>query len=381
METAARLLHLPRRAVRARTAELLAAFDLEDARDRRAGTYSGGMKRRLDLAISMIDRPELVVLDEPAAGLDPRSRDQVRGTVRDLADDGVTILLTTQYLEEADQLAGMIAMLDRGQVVARGTAGQLKSSIGTEVIRLQFGDRRSYNRALGQLDAVRADRRLHILEIASNGSADRVRDLLSHLQAAGAPALKVSTHRPSLDDVFLSLTGGEAAGDHAPRRFSGSSRSRMSCDRAAWPAGGVSPTGVSRSRGPSRPPGASRAFARRAVITRPAPGMLQIAVSVVFMVSPWRSALVSSAVPVSCGWRVIPELWICGETDRWAVGPVSPAVIMGSFSGISCHEDGILRSQSPDRAGSIGTGQVRGRVVVPACRPARVMDRRSYRWR
>jgi len=148
---------------------------------------------------------------EMMAGLDPRSRDQVWGAVRDLADDGVTILLTTQYLEEADQLADMIAMLDRGQVVARGTADQLKSSIGTEVIRLQFGDRRSYNRALGQLDAVRADRRLHILEIASNGSADRVRDLLSHLQAAGAPALKVSTHRPSLDDVFLSLTGGQAA--------------------------------------------------------------------------------------------------------------------------------------------------------------------------
>ena len=211
LEMMARLLHLPRRAVRARAAELLAVFDLEDARDRRVGTYSGGMKRRLDLAISMIERPELVFLDEPTTGLDPRSRDQVWGTVRDLADDGVTILLTTQYLEEADQLADMIAMLDRGQVVARGTADQLKSSIGTEVIRLQFGDRDSYNRALGQLDAVRADRRLHILEIASNGSADRVRDLLSHLEAAGAPALKVSTHRPSLDDVFLSLTGGQAA--------------------------------------------------------------------------------------------------------------------------------------------------------------------------
>jgi ABC-2 type transport system ATP-binding protein len=211
LEMMARLLHLPRRAVRARTAELLAAFDLEDARDLRVGTYSGGMKRRLDLAISMIERPELVFLDEPTTGLDPRSRDQVWGTVRDLADDGVTILLTTQYLEEADQLADMIAMLDRGQVVARGTADQLKSSIGTEVIRLQFGDRNSYNRALGQLDAVRADRRLHILEVASNGSAAQVRRLLSHLEAAGAPALKVSTHRPSLDDVFLSLTGGQAA--------------------------------------------------------------------------------------------------------------------------------------------------------------------------
>ena len=211
LEMMARLLHLPRRAVRARAAELLAVFDLEDARDRRVGTYSGGMKRRLDLAISMIERPELVFLDEPTTGLDPRSRDQVWGTVRDLADDGVTILLTTQYLEEADQLADMIAMLDRGQVVARGTADQLKSSIGTEVIRLQFGDRDSYNRALGQLDAVRADRRLHILEIASNGSAAQVRGLLSHLEAAGAPALTVSTHRPSLDDVFLSLTGGQAA--------------------------------------------------------------------------------------------------------------------------------------------------------------------------
>ena len=127
LEMMARLLHLPRRAVRARAAELLAAFDLEDARDRRAGTYSGGMKRRLDLAI---ERPELVFLDEPTTGLDPRGRDQVWGTVRDLADDGVTILLTTQYLKEADQLADTIAMLDRGQVVARGTADQLKSSIG-----------------------------------------------------------------------------------------------------------------------------------------------------------------------------------------------------------------------------------------------------------
>ena len=211
LEMMGRLLHLPRRAVRARAAELLAAFDLEDARDRRAGTYSGGMKRRLDLAISMIERPELVFLDEPTTGLDPRGRDQVWGTVRDLADDGVTILLTTQYLKEADQLADTIAMLDRGQVVARGTADQLKSSIGTEVIRLRFGDRESYDRARGTFEAVRADRRLHILEVASDGSAAQVRELLGQLEAAGAPALKVSTHRPSLDDVFLSLTGGQAA--------------------------------------------------------------------------------------------------------------------------------------------------------------------------
>jgi ABC-2 type transport system ATP-binding protein len=211
LEMMARLLHLSRRAARARAAELLAAFDLEDARGRRAGTYSGGMKRRLDLAISMIERPELVFLDEPTAGLDPRSREKVWSTVRDLADDGVTILLTTQYLEEADQLADTIAMLDRGQVVARGTADQLKSSIGTEVVRLQFGDRESYDRAIVQFKAVRAESRLRVLEVASNGSAAQVRELLSHLETVGAPALKVSTHRPSLDDVFLSLTGGETA--------------------------------------------------------------------------------------------------------------------------------------------------------------------------
>jgi ABC-2 type transport system ATP-binding protein len=216
LDMMARLLHLPRRAARARAAELLAAFDLEGARDRRAGTYSGGLRRRLDLAISMIERPALVFLDEPTTGLDPRSREQVWGTVRGLADDGVTILLTTQYLEEADQLADMIALLDQGQVVAQGTADQLKSSIGAEVVRLQFGDAGSYARALSQYEAVRADSRLRLLEVASSGSAAQVREMLSHLEAVGAPAVKVSTHRPSLDDVFLSLTGGAGTRALAP---------------------------------------------------------------------------------------------------------------------------------------------------------------------
>jgi ABC-2 type transport system ATP-binding protein len=211
LEMMARLLHLPRRAARRRAAELLAAFGLEGARDRRAGTYSGGMKRRLDLAIATIGRPELVFLDEPTAGLDPRSREQLWGTVRDLADDGVTILLTTQYLEEADQLADTIALLDHGRIIARGTADELKSSIGTEVVRLQFADAASYGGALAGLDALRADSRLRVIEVASDGSAAGVRDLLGRLDAAGTPALKVATERPSLDDVFLSLTSGSAA--------------------------------------------------------------------------------------------------------------------------------------------------------------------------
>jgi ABC-2 type transport system ATP-binding protein len=211
LQMMARLLHLPRRAARARAAELLSSFDLADAADRRAGTYSGGLRRRLDLAISVIGRPVLLFLDEPTTGLDPRSREQVWGTVRDLAAEGVTILLTTQYLAEADQLADTIALLDGGAVVARGTPDQLKSSIGGELVRLQFADAASYARALAVVEAASADSRLRVLEVATDGSAAQVRDILGRLEGAGSPALKVATLRPSLDDVFLSLTGDEPA--------------------------------------------------------------------------------------------------------------------------------------------------------------------------
>jgi ABC-2 type transport system ATP-binding protein len=159
----------------------------------------------------VIGRPVLVFLDEPTTGLDPRSREQLWGTVRDLAADGVTVLLTTQYLEEADQLADSIALLDRGRIVALGTPDQLKSSIGGELVRLQFTDPASYARALTVVEAASADRRLRVLEVATDGSAARVRDILGRLEAAGSPALRVSILRPSLDDVFLSLTGGEPA--------------------------------------------------------------------------------------------------------------------------------------------------------------------------
>ena len=207
LEMMAQLLHLPRRAVQARTAELLAEFDLVDARSRRVGTYSGGMKRRLDLAISMIEKPPLVFLDEPTTGLDPRSREQLWSTVRRIVDDGVTVLLTTQYLEEADQLADMIVMLDGGQVVARGNPDELKASLGAELVRLQFADDFSFAGALSCLAATHAAHRLRTIEVATEGSAAEVLEMLTRLGEAGAPAVKVSTHRPSLDDVFLSLTG------------------------------------------------------------------------------------------------------------------------------------------------------------------------------
>jgi ABC-2 type transport system ATP-binding protein len=218
LEMMARLLGLARRAARARADELLAAFGLAGARHRRARAYSGGMRRRLDLAISMIVRPRLLFLDEPTSGLDPRSREQVWGAVRDLADDGVTILLTTQYLEEADQLAGMIAVLDRGRVIASGTADELKSGLGTEVVRLQFTDDASYELAVRSLRAVRADRRLGVVEVETGGSADDVHQILARLAGANLAAARISTHRPSLDDVFLALTGsGPGSGDDPAR--------------------------------------------------------------------------------------------------------------------------------------------------------------------
>jgi ABC-2 type transport system ATP-binding protein len=202
----ARLLHLTPREARARSAELLMGFGLQDAAARRVKAYSGGMRRRLDLAVAMIGRPRLLFLDEPTSGLDPRSREQVWGFVRGLAGEGVTVLLTTQYLEEADQLAGKIAMLDRGRIVAEGTADELKSSLGGEVVRLQFADSAGYLRARRSVTAIGADERLRTLEVATDGSAAAVHDLLGELRAAGAPAARVSVERPSLDDVFLSLT-------------------------------------------------------------------------------------------------------------------------------------------------------------------------------
>jgi ABC-2 type transport system ATP-binding protein len=205
LEMMGQLLHLPRPMVRRRSDELLRQFELVDAADRRVKTYSGGMRRRLDLAISVIKRPRLLVLDEPTSGLDPLSRETLWSYVRDLVDEGVTVLLTTQYLEEADQLADTVAVLQGGRIAAQGTPDELKSGIGAEVVRLHFGDGETLSRARSHLEAATANERLRTLDVVTDGAAETMLRLLDDLVAAGAPAAKVSTYRPTLDDVFRSL--------------------------------------------------------------------------------------------------------------------------------------------------------------------------------
>ncbi|MEU4804859.1 ATP-binding cassette domain-containing protein [Actinosynnema sp. NPDC023587] len=207
----ARLRRLDRRAARERTAELLDRFDLADAADRRAATYSGGMRRRLDLAASLVTRPQVLFLDEPTTGLDPRSRREVWSAVADLARSGVTVLLTTQYLEEADRLADRIAVLHGGEIVAEGTAAELKDRAGAATVELFLPDRAALADASAALDGVPDGEKLS-LRVPGDGSARHVREVLDLLDRRGVPVDRLELHRPTLDEVFLSLTGPEVRG-------------------------------------------------------------------------------------------------------------------------------------------------------------------------
>ncbi|MEU7765828.1 ATP-binding cassette domain-containing protein [Nocardia sp. NPDC049190] len=208
----ARLYGMSTKQATVRAADLLSALGLEHAANRRAGTYSGGMARRLDLAGALVARPAVVVLDEPTTGLDPRGRLDMWGVIGDLVDDGTTVLLTTQYLEEADLLADRITVIDHGRVIARGSADELKTSIG--------GDRLTVTLAAGQ-DAGPA-----LVVLAQTGIGDPIHEagteeasvmvgdgsrtmveVLRRLDDAGVCVVDATVHRPSLDDVFLSLTG------------------------------------------------------------------------------------------------------------------------------------------------------------------------------
>jgi ABC-2 type transport system ATP-binding protein len=199
--------HLSRRDGKRRAAELLDRFDLVDAARKTAGTYSGGMQRRLDLAMTLVGDPRLIFLDEPTTGLDPRSRRSMWQIVRELVAGGVTIFLTTQYLEEADELADHIALLDHGRVIAEGTADELKRRIPGGHIELTFADTHLLDAARDLLDAGIADPESLTLQVPGDGSVRAIRELLALLDERSIDIAEMSVHTPDLDDVFLTLTG------------------------------------------------------------------------------------------------------------------------------------------------------------------------------
>ena len=215
-----RLLGLSRPDARRKAADLLEEFGLTDAAKRPLKNFSGGMRRRLDLAASLIARPPLIFLDEPTTGLDPRTRAQMWDTIRTLVADGSTVLLTTQYLDEADQLADRIAVIDTGRVVAEGTSDELKASVGTSSLQLRPVD-------AADLEGVRAavERILRVPATVSPEAArltapmqnpDLVTDLLVELREAGIRLAELSVQKPTLDEVFLTLTGRGVADADAP---------------------------------------------------------------------------------------------------------------------------------------------------------------------
>jgi ABC-2 type transport system ATP-binding protein len=188
-------------------------FDLRDAADRAAATYSGGMSRRLDLAMTLIGAPEIIFLDEPTTGLDPRSRRTMWEIVRGVVSDGTTVFLTTQYLEEADQLADRVAILDGGRLVAEGTPAELKAGIPGGHIGLTFADQGAYRAAADVLDAPARDEDSLALQVATDGNVATVWRVLRELDDAGIEVESLSIHMPDLDDVFLALTGRPAASE------------------------------------------------------------------------------------------------------------------------------------------------------------------------
>jgi ABC-2 type transport system ATP-binding protein len=214
-----RLNHLPTTDARSRARQLLDRFELSDAADRTAKTYSGGMRRRLDLAAALVARPPVLFLDEPTTGLDPRSRIELWGVIEDLVSEGTTLLLTTQYLEEADRLTDRISVVDRGRVIAEGTSAELKATLGGAVVEVRLADAAEASRVLGSLSgagegeaAVDDD----LIRVPAGDGTATLAEVVRRLDAAGVQARGLQLREPSLDDVFLALTGHAAEDGTGP---------------------------------------------------------------------------------------------------------------------------------------------------------------------
>ncbi|MFD9326683.1 ATP-binding cassette domain-containing protein [Streptomyces sp. NPDC060065] len=209
--------HLPRSEGRRTATELLERFDLTEAAKKPASTYSGGMKRRLDLAMTLVGNPRIIFLDEPTTGLDPRSRHNMWSIIRELVSDGVTVFLTTQYLDEADELADSIAVLNNGRIAAQGTAEELKRLIPGGHVRLRFTDPAAYQSAAVALREVTRDDESLSLSIPSDGSQRELRSILDWLDSTGIEADELTVHTPDLDDVFFALTGPTTTVPNQPK--------------------------------------------------------------------------------------------------------------------------------------------------------------------
>lgn len=208
LELMGRLNHLQRKEAKKRASELLEQFDLVDAANKMVKQYSGGMRRRLDIAISLIKTPKIIFLDEPTTGLDPRSRKDMWNAIKTLAENGVTIFLTTQYLEEADQLASRIAVINQGRIVEEGTANELKQLVGEEKIILQFFNGKDCQDALRIVDG-QVDWQNISIEIATDGNPEKLRQILNRLHEAEIKVASVHSRKPTLDDVFMKITEKE----------------------------------------------------------------------------------------------------------------------------------------------------------------------------